>query len=549
MPLVILSDHEAVANRKNNPVAGWGGRGESNRVEPVAQPRFDVPFRFTPGEKIFTIGSCFARNVEGELVRRGFVIPMREIFRCPEFANVEPGVINNYGTPSIYNELAWAFGEAPFDPKEHILEVRNGKFADLHLSPGMRPDTWDMALARRKAIAEAYRAAADCSVVIVTLGLAELWFDTQTGAYINVAPRPSFIERFPGRFQLHVLAYEEAFDYLERAILILKKHAPQMRCLLTVSPVPLMSTHRDMDVMVANTYSKSLLRTAAEAIVVKYDFVTYYPSYESVVLSERQAAWMDDLVHPRDDMVAFNVARMVEAFVGDAGEEGAIGDAHSALEKARAAKARGPEFADIFFARHGEWSKTHLPFALEHARHLLKREQPEPALALVSAFPPSNLNVAILRAQALTALGRGEEARALLDPLCKPKVNSAPLWDALVAAALATDDTTTVNSVALRYAEALPFRAGPLYLKLAKWFAARGARRRARTLARAALDDNNNLNGTLLDLAELFIELGDLERARDAAGKVSLPVPFEKARLDRLQALLGPSGEEANAAA
>src|SRR5437762_4853885 len=411
MPLVVLSDEDAVANRKANPVAGWGGRGESNRVEPVAQPRFDVPFKLTPGEKIFTIGSCFARNVEGELVRRGFVIPMRDIFRRPEFANVELGVINNYGTPSIYNEIAWAFGEVPFHPEQHILEVRNGKFADLHLSPGLRPDSWEKALARRKAIAEAYRAAAECSVVIVTLGLAELWFDTQTGCYINVAPRPSFIGRFPGRFQLHVLNYAEAYDYLERAILILKKHAPQMRCLLTVSPVPLMSTHRNMDVMVANTYSKSLLRTAAEAIVTKHDFAAYYPSYESIVLSERQAAWMDDLVHPREDIVAFNVARMVEAFV-DAGEDEAIGDAHSAVEKARAAQARGPEFADAFFARAGEWSGTHLPFALEHARHLLKREQPEKTLTLLSEFPAANFNVASLTAQALVALCRGAEALA-----------------------------------------------------------------------------------------------------------------------------------------
>ena len=74
-----------------------------------------------------------------------------------------------------------------------IHNLRNGKFADLHLSPGLRPDTWEKALARRNAIAEAYRAAAECSVVIVTLGLAELWFDTQTGFYINVAPRPSFM--------------------------------------------------------------------------------------------------------------------------------------------------------------------------------------------------------------------------------------------------------------------------------------------------------------------------------------------------------------------
>src|SRR5690349_13984215 len=109
MPLVKLSDKEAVLNRKTNPVAGWGERGSSNRVEPIARPSFDVPFKFAPGERIFTIGSCFARNIESELLRLGFAIPMREIFRRTDFANFDLDIINNYGTPSIFNEIAWAF--------------------------------------------------------------------------------------------------------------------------------------------------------------------------------------------------------------------------------------------------------------------------------------------------------------------------------------------------------------------------------------------------------------------------------------------------------
>jgi hypothetical protein len=170
MPLLTLTAGEAVSNRKSNPVAGWGGRGAPNRVEPIALPTFEVPFKMQPGEKIFTVGSCFARNVEAELARRGFVVPMWDIFKRPEFAKLNVQVINNYGTPSIYNEIAWAFGERPFVPEQHLLEVSASKFADIHLIPTRKPEPWDEVLGRRNRIMEAYRTAAECRAVIMTLG-------------------------------------------------------------------------------------------------------------------------------------------------------------------------------------------------------------------------------------------------------------------------------------------------------------------------------------------------------------------------------------------
>ena len=95
MPIVRIAAEQAVANRKSNPFAGWGERGSDNRVEPIARPSFSVPFRIPPKSKIFTVGSCFARNVEDELLRQGFDLPMRKI-------EVEDSaVLNNYGAPSI----------------------------------------------------------------------------------------------------------------------------------------------------------------------------------------------------------------------------------------------------------------------------------------------------------------------------------------------------------------------------------------------------------------------------------------------------------------
>src|SRR5262249_37782954 len=193
---------------------------------------FNASFKIQPGEAIFTIGSCFARNVETELGRRGFQVPVRDLFKRPEFRELDVGIINNYGTPSIYNEIAWAFGEQDFDPDQHIVELSNGKYVDLHLSPTMRPESREVVMRRREGAFSATRTAKDCRVVIMTLGLAEVWFDTKTGFYLNVMPRPTLMAREPDRYQLHVLTYEETFHYLNEAIQALRRNGhPELQVL------------------------------------------------------------------------------------------------------------------------------------------------------------------------------------------------------------------------------------------------------------------------------------------------------------------------------
>jgi hypothetical protein len=79
---------------------------------------------------------------------------------------------------------------------------------------------------------------------------------------------------------------------------------PAMRFVITVSPVPFQSTFRPMDVVTANTLSKSMLRTIVDELSSKHKHVDYFPSYEMVVNSPRQLAWEDDMMHVDHRMVA-----------------------------------------------------------------------------------------------------------------------------------------------------------------------------------------------------------------------------------------------------
>jgi hypothetical protein len=58
-----------------------------------------------------------------------------------------------------------------------------------------------------------------------------------------------------------------------------------------------MNTFSTMDIVVANTWAKSLLRAVAQEWANAHANVDYFPSYEIVQNSDRAAAWERDLRH------------------------------------------------------------------------------------------------------------------------------------------------------------------------------------------------------------------------------------------------------------
>jgi hypothetical protein len=314
-----MSGKDALHNADSNPFNRWPKRdGGANRVEPICKPEYTASFKLEPGAKVFTVGSCFARNVEEKLAELGFDLPAwRILLTDPEFQSFGPAMLNNYAAPSIYNEISWALDPSnPFSLEQNVYEVYPGKFIDVHLIK-IRPAPLDIVAKRREAIIQIYREIADCPLVIMTLGLTEAWYDRETALYLNTRPHRSMMNESKDRYELHVLDYADTISYLSRTFDLLRTHRKKgAHVLLTVSPVPLTMTYRDIDIVTANMYSKSVLRAAAEEIVSRYDFVEYIPTYESVVLTRRDLAWIYDQVHVTKDLVEINVARMIAAYTG-----------------------------------------------------------------------------------------------------------------------------------------------------------------------------------------------------------------------------------------
>lgn len=317
-PLARLSYEDAMENNQAA-ISRWPRDKETQdaRLQPFCQPAFRPTFSIRPEDLVFTIGSCFARNIEQHLIASGYNVAVSRFEQLcrDEGVVVKSNTLNKFVAQSIVNELRWALEPGAEFPVDAIVQYKGDRFLDMQLAPGLRPTDLETALATRRAVSSYIGMVKDAKVVIVTLGLAEAWYDKQLDLYTNTLPLKATVDRFPGRFEHHVLEYNQLVESLRAMLRLLEQYGhPDFRMLLTVSPVALGATFTEHDALVANTYSKAVQRAAAETIVRENPRVDYLPTYESVTLSDHSLAWREDRAHVSDEIVRLNVLRMEQAY-------------------------------------------------------------------------------------------------------------------------------------------------------------------------------------------------------------------------------------------
>lgn len=138
---------------------------------------------------------------------------------------------------------------------------------------------------------------------------------------MNAHPGPTWLQRMPERFRFVDYGYDATLADMLDIIGLIREHChPEMRFIVTVSPVPFGATFKDADVIVANSASKSLLRAVAEELFRRFDFVDYFPSYEIVLNSPRAIAFEEDQLHIARDMVAHVMTTFQGAYLSEAAQ-------------------------------------------------------------------------------------------------------------------------------------------------------------------------------------------------------------------------------------
>jgi GSCFA family len=230
-----------------------------------------------PQTRVIAFGSCFATRFVEWLAEHGYNLAFdsysdKSIVRSP------------LETPSVVaQQFRWAFGEL-----------------DSDLAFWMTPDRDRVeATEEHRQVLRATLEQAD--VVIVTLGISELWYDSVSGEPIwRVPPR-----KLQDRYRFKVASLAESVGALDTIHRIRETYMPDLKIVYTVSPQRLGATFRGISPIVANNASKAILRAAVDEFIRAHSdelnvHYFYFPAYEIATEYLRDALFEDN-VHIRDE--------------------------------------------------------------------------------------------------------------------------------------------------------------------------------------------------------------------------------------------------------
>lgn len=237
--------------------------------------------RTTP---IASIGSCFAREIRKVLIREGYNYITEETHH-PAAVHASAAwerVYNSFSLRQIFEytfedwhpELRWWQS-----PQTHQIQDPYRRIILYDTLATAEADFAQHRMHSRKALQKA-------QLLILTLGLTEIWQDKSDGAVICLPSGPYVNEGGDmGRYRFRVSRYHETLENLERIHSIMSAHNRKCRMLVTVSPVQLWATFRkDLDVISASCNSKSTLRAAVDEFAARHENVYYFPAFEMATL-------------------------------------------------------------------------------------------------------------------------------------------------------------------------------------------------------------------------------------------------------------------------
>jgi hypothetical protein len=329
------------------PDTSFWGRAVAGVAPEALDPVICVPFRISASDKVATAGSCFAQHIARHLQNVGFNYFVSEaahpILPAAVAESFGYGMFtarygNIYTARQLLQLLQRAHGN--FVPRDNHWQDDDGRWRDP-FRPRIEPEGFaslrELELDRKQHFAAVRRALAELDVFVFTLGLTEAWVSREDGAVYPLCPGTAGGTFDEQRHAFHNFSVSETVADLLASIDFLRNINPAARVILTVSPVPLVATADQRHVLTATTYSKSVLRVAAEEVCLQREQVAYFPSYEIITGGySRGRYFAQDLRSVTEEGVSHVMRTFLKHFAGVDARAGAVArsaapvDAHTA---------------------------------------------------------------------------------------------------------------------------------------------------------------------------------------------------------------------------
>ncbi len=248
-------------------------------------------FGIGPSTPIMTAGSCFAQHIARHLRKRGFCVvdtepaPRRMPFEVAQnfgYHLYSARYGNIYTVRQLLQLVQNATSRTPGNAE---VWEKDGRYYDA-LRPSVEPDGLEnpeeVQLHRELHLKAVRRALRTCKIFVFTFGLTEAWVNLQSGVVYPTAPGTIAGSYDAQQYGFKNFTFAEIYTDFVAFRRLMKRINPDVRFLVTVSPVPLTATASGQHVLPATVYSKSVLRAVAGQLSEHFDDVDYFPSYEII---------------------------------------------------------------------------------------------------------------------------------------------------------------------------------------------------------------------------------------------------------------------------
>ena len=234
-------------------------------------------------DSVVLLGSCFSDNIGGKLSAALF-----------------NATVNPMGT--LYNPMSIAHGVqqlidcTPVAGKDLFMQGGVWNSFDFHSRHSL-PDKQATIDRMNQRIEQGHQALKNARLLTVTLGTAIVYRLKSTGEVVaNCHKVPQH------EFERKMATVSEMVAELDRMLTRLHEFNPELRVILTVSPIRHIADGLD-----TNSLSKASLRVAIQEAMARHrDYCDYFPAYEIMMDDLRDYRfYATDMVHPSDVAVEY----------------------------------------------------------------------------------------------------------------------------------------------------------------------------------------------------------------------------------------------------